>query len=400
MLNEALEMSFSGENLVEYQSRLNNISPGNLFRGAQVFFSEPVTRVVKRNSGKSGVGIAAGAVAFTLLAAGLVLYKRRMDTEEDAGKDMNKAPAGDITVAGETYAGETCDGSASVDAASLEAYRYRDEEEGGKPLTLGTIPETFDDASHTAAFWGASPMYDDDEEQGCEDDEAESVEFVRSFIESSDRVIRTLGTVGSTVSDGSMSTRSQTDCDTDAGKIAEMQSFEEIALQEPSCQTGPLLGYEQGGTRRSPIVEESDGASQISESEVSQFVESTSHQQPRPATTNEIASLLSFDSAEGDWNSADSQIQSKAHDNDNGSVSRRPRTVAEIEALLSSNLDDDLVDTPDIIDDIPEAEESINPTNRPRTVSEIESLLSADFDDDASYSPSLSSRSLASSKSN
>jgi hypothetical protein len=153
-------------------------------------------------------------------------------------------------------------------------------------------------------------------------------------------------------------------------------------LQEPSYQNGPLLGYEQGGSRRSSIVEDSDEASQISESEVSQFVESTSHQQPRPATTNEIASLLSFDSAEGDCHSVDSQIQSKAHDNE--SVSRRPRTVAEIEALLSSSLDDDLVDTPDNIADLPEAEESIIPAHRPRTVEEIESLLSADFDDDSS----------------
>jgi hypothetical protein len=381
-LDELLRMAFIGENMLFYESLLDNLSEDNVFYQADVTFGDgPMTRVsTKKSNGSNGVGIAAGVVALTLLAAGLVVYKRRLEDEESEGKDLNNKTPSDITLAGDTYAGETYDGSASVDASSIdEIYRHRDEEEGMKANNLGTIEERVDDASVNPA-WGGIPMLEDDadyEEDDTEQEEPLNSTFTNvlnggtSLNESSNRVIR------STATEDSMASIYTT-----PKEDTEMHSFEEIALQEPSYQNA----LDQSG-------EGDDDASQMSESEVSQFIASGSHE-ARPENVNEIESLLSYDG--GDGNPSSVIDRSFSSSSNSSSSSRRPKTVAEIEAMLSADLDDDenshLMNDANSINDALESDVLSVLSERPRTVSEIESLLSSGLGDDSSYSTSQSSR--------
>ena len=310
--------------LLEYEVALNdNLPEGNMFIGSTVIFlqesSESDSGGKRSGSGVPAAGIAAAAVAFTLLIAGVVIYKRRNDGEEGEMDKLNKA-GGDVTVAGETFAGETYDGTASVSAASMEySRRYQDEEDGTKNFNLGTIQEGDDDDSVTP---GWQKQVDKDNK------EAETSSEVRG----SSKAFRSGVRVG---------------------------SFEEIALQ------GPTHGGPQQNQMMSVSSTEEE-ASQISESDISHCVDSGKR------NTAEIKSLPSYDTTDDRVPSIASALSVR----DNSS--RRPRTVAEIEALLSADLDktadSDAAET---------GVETKKPTSRPRTVEEIESLLQADLDDDA-----------------
>ena len=105
---------------------------------------------------------------------------------------------------------------------------------------------------------------------------------------------------------------------------------------------------------------------QMSDSELSQFVAN----QTAGAHTLEIKSLLSQDSM-------DENTVSDLSVRDNSS--RRLRTVAEIEALLSSDLNDDNSGSGSRTSRSTIQEQL--QVGRPRTVEEIESLLTAEDDE-------------------
>jgi hypothetical protein len=358
-LQEALIIAFSGENMAEYESRLVGLPENNVFHGASVFFGEPVVRVSKRSS-NNAASIAAAAVAATLLAAGAVLYKRRMGGEFFQEKDLNK-DKGDATVAGETFAGETYDGSGSVSAAStdhLNRYRhddddYDDDEEGTKGHSLlGTIEETEDDNS-VRPTWGANPSYDDEDDvqtlQNTMDD--------RSMVsEGADtRVLRRAATEGSSVT-----------ASTSGSGVPAAQSFDEMALQGLAHR---VKSQEADGDDNSSHESDAD--------EDAHFDSKDLTQDSKP----EIASLLSHDSMD------EHSIARTVSSSSSSKNSRRPKTVEEIEAMLTAD-NDDYDEESQTFSSISRSFGNDNSTSatsqRPRTVEEIESLLSAGLDDDYS----------------
>lgn len=132
-------------------------------------------------------------------------------------------------------------------------------------------------------------------------------------------------------------------------------SFEDVALQAPAYGDR----YEDN-IMPDPSSSEDD-ESQMSDSELSQFVAN----QTSGAHTLEIKSILSQDSMDENT-TGDLSVRDNS--------SRRLRTVAEIEALLSSELKDENSNSGS------RSSRSIV-SNRPRTVEEIETLLTADDDD-------------------
>jgi hypothetical protein len=350
-LNSALVDAFSGLNMLEYESLLSDELPtDNVFNGATVVFQQDDAPSSQPPSGTStgvtGTAIAAAAVAFTLLVAAFVIYKRRSEEDSSETDKLNKV-GGDMTVAGETFA-ETYDGAGSVSAASLEyARRYQDEEEAqSRRDNLGTIPENGDEVSVTPA-WGG----------GIDNDEADEMDDLDSTAGEDARGGAFEGSAVSSIGASSRAFRGR----------AMMSSFEEVALQSPN-HGGSQHGLETQMTSSSS----QDESSQISDSELSQFVSSPEGvESPARSKTLDIKSLLSFESTDGKAPSVASGLSIR----DNSS--RRPRTVAEIEALLSADLDHNVEDALR-----PTTGSTKNkPTNRPRTVEEIENLLTAELDD-------------------
>ena len=307
-LGSAVKQAFTGLKMIQYEDWLKEIlSSDNVFVGSKVQYYEDGEGIPdKTTRGISSTGIAASAVAVTLLAAGLVLFKSKSAGTESEIEKLGKSP-GDITVAGETFAGETYDGTVSVSAASVEyVRRYNDEEEGTKLDTLGSIPES-DDANSLKATWS--------------DDADESV-LSRGISAKNTKSAFRGGT----------------------------RSFRDAALQAPTHGSNF-----QGNVMPNPSS--GDDKSQMSDSELSQFVAN----QTSGGHTPEIKSLLSLDSMDDDA-STDLSVRDNS--------SRRLRTVAEIEALLSSELKDSKT-----------ALQTPTQLSRPRTVEEIESLLTADDDE-------------------
>jgi hypothetical protein len=352
-LNSALVDAFSGLNMLEYESLLSDELPSdNVFNGATVVFLQDETT----NTGESpddtrrgitGTGIAAAAVAFTLLLAAFVIYKRRSDDYDREADKLNKE-GGDMTVAGETFA-ETYDGNGSVSAVSLEyaRRRYQDEEEAeSRGDNLGSIPEDGDADSVTRAWVG-----------GVNAEEADEMDDMDS-------------TAGDEIQGGAFEGSAVSSIGASSGAFrssAMMGSFEDVALQGPTHQ-----GSQREIELQMASVSLQDEASQVSDSELSQFI--SSQKGPESSTlsnTLEIKSLLSFESADGKAppNAAGLSVRDNS--------SRRPRTVAEIEALLSADLDHNSEEALDPAANNPKPK----PTNRPRTVEEIENLLTAELDD-------------------
>jgi hypothetical protein len=353
-LNTVLQIAFSNENLVEYERRLATwLSDGNIFKDTRAALVDSTTRTSRQSSGPSSATIAAAAVAATLVAASLIIYRRRSGEEEIVGKDLNgDDKPSDITVAGETFAGDTYDGTASVSAASLEyANRQQyDEEAGGKASNLDPIAES-DDSSVRPLYYDGQ-MYDREDEDDEDDDD-----------------------------DGDQSIGKDTLSEDAAGDpaagqgldLSKMPSFEEVALQEPSYETSPKV---YSGDAYQPNAY-SDETSHSSESEVSRFSQSQ-HQAETEA--HEVQSLLSFESTSEDSRAPPRRVGSGSLvERPSKKTERRPRTVAEIEALLSTDIEDDesVMTHLSSLDDNSTTVDSVGPVSpRPRTVSEIESLLS------------------------
>ena len=321
-LGSAIEEAFTGLEMIQYEDWLKKMLPNeNIFNGSKVQYYKGDG--VPDTSRIGVAGIAASAAAITLLVAGVVLYKSKSnDTESDFDK-LDKSP-GDMTVAGETFAGETFDGVVSVSASSLDYIRrINDEEDGTKIQNLGSIPGT-DDAD------SVNPTLNDPEEN---EDRGSIFRLAPSKIFSAFR----------------NSTKS----------APRTSSFQDVALQAPTS----------GDRFQDNIMPDSsseDDASQMSDSELSQFVAN----QTSSGHTLEIKSILSQDSV-------DENITDDLSVRDNSS--RRLRTVAEIEALLSSELKDDNSGSGSRT-----SRSNIQTQlkmGRPRTVEEIESLLTAEDDD-------------------
>jgi hypothetical protein len=310
-LGSTIEEAFTGQEMIQYEDWLKKMLPNeNIFVGSNVqYYKEDGVP----DTSRIGVaGIAASAAAITLLVAGVVLYKSKSnDTESDFDK-LDKSP-GDMTVAGETFAGETFDGAVSVSASSLDYIRrINDEEDGTKIQNLGSIPGT-DDAD------SVNPIWNDAEENE------------------------------------------------DRGSIFRLAPSKFFSAFRSSTKSAPRTSSDDRFQDNiMPDFSSEDDASQMSDSELSQFVAN----QTSNGHALEIKSILSQDSV--DENTTDDL---SVRDNS----SRRLRTVAEIEALLSSELKDDNSGSGS------RTSRSIIRTQlemgRPRTVEEIESLLTAEDDD-------------------
>lgn len=153
-----------------------------------VEFKEPDTRVVSSPSSSDSLdpavaGITAAAAGLALLLAGAVLYRRQQDGEGEEDyynqKSLdNKAPYGDVTVAGETYSGETCDGTISVSpSAGLSGSVSRDEEQGMISEESGESDNEDDEAlseNEEAENQPLTSKYQDKSERGDEIDYEDS----------------------------------------------------------------------------------------------------------------------------------------------------------------------------------------------------------------------------------
>jgi len=343
-LDSVVEIAFTGENLDAYETELMSLPQGNIFRGANVGFNaDPATRV-SRSTGTNAAAIAAGAIAATLLAAGFVLYrKRRQEEIVLAEKGQRKAP-GDITLAGETFAGETHDETSTVDMISVDnGYRRKDEEDGMETMAhLQPITERIDDMPMLRG-WRHDYM-----ESGALRIRPGRSQYLHQKMSDSDE----------------SSESSVEEMDDEQGEVSalvkETLSYKEVALQ------GPAHNAETDEASKG-----NDEASQYSESEVSHFVENTDTTEGQ----EQIQSFLSYDSLDNGKsmsNFSDTTEQSSVL------KIRSPRTVDEIEALLSADTDDS-DGGGSLMDNIPSlgSESSSVTSRRPRTVEEIESLLSS-----------------------
>eukprot|EP00531_Pseudo-nitzschia_arenysensis_P014613 CAMPEP_0116143994 /NCGR_PEP_ID=MMETSP0329-20121206/15747_1 /TAXON_ID=697910 /ORGANISM="Pseudo-nitzschia arenysensis, Strain B593" /LENGTH=629 /DNA_ID=CAMNT_0003639351 /DNA_START=92 /DNA_END=1981 /DNA_ORIENTATION=- len=314
-LGSAIEEAFTGLRMIQYEDWLTKMLPeGNVFVGSkcQYYHGDGVSNPFRMG----WTAIAASAAAMTLLVAGVVVYKsKKNDPEIDIDK-LNKSP-GDMTVAGETFTGDTYDGTGSVSATSMDYdARVEDEEEGTNEDNIGLIAES-DDSDALQPTWN-----DPVETEGRGGIFRLAPRKIFSAFKSS------------------------------AKSAPRTSSFEDVALQAPT------YGERYQDNIMPDPSSSDDDESQMSDSELSQFVAN----QTSGGHTLEIKSILSQDSADEN-NTGDLSVRDNS--------SRRMRTVAEIEAMLSSELKDDSGSR---------SFRSID-SSRPRTVEEIESLLSADDDD-------------------
>lgn len=315
-LGSSVQESFTGLRMIQYEDWLTKTLPeGNVFVGSKVQYYDGDG--VWDTSRIGVAGIAASAAALTLLVAGVVLYKSKKGNDRESDNEKLNKPPSDMTIAGETYTGETYDGTGSATAGSVDCVgRVDDEEEGTDEDNVGLIPET-DDSDSVEPTWN---------ENGA-----------------------TLGRGGIF----RLSPRKIFSAFKSSAKSPpRTSSFEDVALQAPAYG-----GRYQDNIMPKPSSSDDD-RSQMSDSELSQFVAN----QTSGGHTLEIKSILSQDSADEN-NTGDLSVRDNS--------SRRMRTVAEIEAMLSSELNDDSGSR---------SFRSID-SSRPRTVEEIESLLTADDDD-------------------
>ena len=414
-IDEALAMAFKDGDLALYISYLNALPSSNVFSSTtSVTFSLgstlQVSNSARKSNGASGAGIAAGAVAATLLLAGFVIYKRRANEEQEESKGAKKTD-GAATVAGDTYSGETV----SIAASSLDygGSRYRDEETGGIHH-LEAIREIYDDSSVTPA-WDEGSMNDQDQDEACaqakksnEEDASEEEGTVESYEENNSGTEEVSTMSGSTASSSQSDAEDRSDSYRDPylhGTSNGAKSFdgtERSASSDLTSQMGDgedtVEGTEQPlqAEKVSRSIEEGEeGADDVSHGNGSiegQFVSIDLRKEPRSTSSAEIGSLLSHDldylqeiEQEPEEQEPEEMLLKKVDDS-----YVRPRTVSEIEILLSADLGDDVSQYDDVShytesgfdDEFVPADDCSTPSQRPRTVSEIESLLSADVDDD------------------
>jgi hypothetical protein len=425
-IDESLAMAFADAS--NFISQLKTLSSKNVFSSTvSVNFSlGPALKVVdppKNSNGANGAGIAAGAVAATLLLAGLVIYKRRANQEQEESKGVKKTNEA-ATVAGDTYTGETV----SIAASSLDygGNRYRDEETGGI-LHLEAIREIYDDSSVTPA-WDEGSMNDEGQAYAqAEESNEEDVSQTDDTIESSE-ASNSQGQDNntgcteddSTISGGTLSSASRSDGEdrstsyrdpyfdatyngaksfdgidrsTSSDVHSHMGDGEDSLTSHERKSVGGAEPPLQADSASRSIEEGKEGADDASHgngSSEGQFVSTDSTKGPKPTSSTEIGSHLSYDLDYLQEIEQDSEEQDESEEMFLTKVNDAPpkhRTVEEIESLLSADLDDDESHHTEIsFDDLASADDRSTPSQRPRTVSEIESLLSSDLDDDVHMS--------------
>jgi hypothetical protein len=176
-LDGLLRAAFEEQNELDYIDYLGSLEAGNIFlTTTDVTYTAPREIMVSTRSESSSdaktAGIAAGAVGFALLVAGLAIYKRRNGNEEyydaqEFSKSKRDSANENMTIAGDTYTGETCDGSLS-----------RDEEQGMVSVDLNGHVDAYDDSSISPAWDGdyfagnarVQQEESDESEDGSEDD--------------------------------------------------------------------------------------------------------------------------------------------------------------------------------------------------------------------------------------
>jgi hypothetical protein len=178
-LNGLLSSAFRGDNLATYLAEVQALPRSNFFAttSAVTFSDLADTRSMGGSdlaSGVPAVGIAAaaGAGAFFVAVVGLMLYRRRDQDDDEAGKFLDGD--GHVTVAGETYQG----GGSSLDSQSgvHRTQQFGDAEssvsptEWGEEAAKGKIDEEQDHTSNLATS----------SDEISEDDSSEDYSFAES----------------------------------------------------------------------------------------------------------------------------------------------------------------------------------------------------------------------------
>lgn len=344
-LDDVLSDAFAEANIQPYLDGLKTLPDGNIFRTTTfVKQVEPTNRASTRSGGSTSsntinnAAIAAGAVGLALLAAGLAIYKKRRQSEDDAysysGKalDKNKNLHGDMTVAGETYAGETYDGTVSLGSGS---HLSRDEEQGfvSVDLDLHGPAGRYDDSSVTPAWdggyetaHGINKITSEDESESESEEENEedsqgdmgeldvdSVYEVQSMQEEADTSTTASASYSSGVADDGEEDSQEGYEDSQDGDLEGIthESYSSDLFESRVEQKSSSLSFED--------TDAMDSNSQRAEDE--------------DASTTAEPSLAEEDlesTDDGDAASQDTRLSAK-----------RPLSIAEIEYLLSADLEDD-----------------------------------------------------------
>jgi hypothetical protein len=138
-LNGLLASAFRGDNLAAYLAQVQELPSDNLFQQSTSVTFEVVMAASSNSDSDSsssiptvGIATAAGAGAFFVAVVGLMLYRRREQDDEDAGKYLDDD--GHITVAGETF-----QGGSSLDSQSgvHRTQQFGDAESSMSPTEWG-----------------------------------------------------------------------------------------------------------------------------------------------------------------------------------------------------------------------------------------------------------------------
>jgi hypothetical protein len=345
-LDSVLANAFAEDKIKPYLDRLSTLPVSNVFRTTTIVEQgEPTTRMSGRStSSKSanGAAIAAGAVGVVLLAAGLLIYKRRQSEDDNysySGKpmDKNRNLHGDMTVAGETYAGETYDGSVSLGSGSRLS---RDEEQGFVSVDLQNPTENYDDSSLAPAWDGGSVSDGYDLVHGIKEviSEGESESEFEEEVSDEEHEEDSQGDMCELDVDGDYEVQADTATTASASYSGGAADDEEEGSQE---------GYEdsQGGDLENSIRESYSSdrfESRVEQKGLSLSFEATD---ARDSNSQRVEDEDAFTAAEPSLAEEDleSTVEGEVGDasQDTRLSAQRPLSIAEIEFLLSADLEDD-----------------------------------------------------------
>jgi hypothetical protein len=281
----------------EYVDALSQLSSDNVFSTAtNAVFADPEeppsaeeSKASTTTSSRNNIaGIVGAAAGFMLLTAGIFLYRRvrHSDEQDNRHQKRNKTVrGGDATVAGETLAsGETLDGNASI---SPSTGSFRDEDNNIITLNKSSAENDIVDTNATPALW--TRLHLEDPVNDCNYLNSPSKKHPRS-----DTRINLTSNQQSKTSEVSSSRKALEDFDAYVGCAAHV-------IRDPPLVTEPVGNV--------------------------------------PSETNQVnvAKGRSLDSSDSTstrlW--YDQNMGVIDVDRKGGAAFRRPRTVAEIEALLA-----------------------------------------------------------------
>jgi hypothetical protein len=145
-LEETLELAFNEQNINSYMEFLNGpyppppddpvaeLSDQNIFKGATAYVQQPSLSTAESTTSVTGIMIAAAAVGFTLLVAGIAICKKKSDEQQQVhARDLEKRTE-EATIAAETLtvAADTIHSGRSV-VSPLSFHSGERDEERGSP---------------------------------------------------------------------------------------------------------------------------------------------------------------------------------------------------------------------------------------------------------------------------